>query len=540
MAFLEQDESSGPPSSGQNPLAAAQNPLAEAPEAGAPAAEQTLSQGASGNVTQASPTATNQPAAQRKTPNQGFTNIKNFIQANSSYNQGKGLAGKVADDVGGKVKAVDQAVKSGAEQTAQVQNAAGQQARTALAGAQPSVDMLGQGAAGDRTAAVDSIKKAQAAEFNGPMGLVDAANLARKAQETKALGSTLTSGDAGVKAGLKQLYSKPTYSAGQQKLDSLLINTGSKESLQDLRKQVVAGNQLDRQVNEADMAAKGNASAFSSEINAGKTALGQKITDALGSRVGDVTKKVADFNANREAQTARIDDTELAAAAQGAGYEVRQDPFGKRYVTIPGTGVKISTDQFRNMITGQSEEATLSNFDQGAVDDINALRGLGGKNDSVASDLSYQGLDRGISNNLDATSINNALSELAGAGVSDPAALKSNMAYSSAKDDIALLNNIATHGNDWKAAVKQGKQVDQAKAYMTPQESTQFDDINKQLGSLAGISSKSEMMRNREMTLRAQLDGLLNNVIGKAKAELPVAQARANRQAILNKYGFKG
>lgn len=164
----------------------------------------------------AAPTVANKPSSSGS-----FTNLTNYLNANSGYNQsGGGLAGKISSNVQGQAQDVQKSLDNAQQQfnTAAQQNAVSYDPNL-VGQATANASQFSQNASD--AGAFDKLLNAQ---YQGPTSLdqTQVAQLSNQAQNVGAL-ANLGQNESGRYALLSKLYGSPQYSQGQQSLDNLLI-----------------------------------------------------------------------------------------------------------------------------------------------------------------------------------------------------------------------------------------------------------------------------------------------------------------------------
>lgn len=192
-----------------------------------------------------------------------FTNISNYLQANAGYNKdGGGLAGKIAGNINNQGNAVKQEVNQAKDQF----NNAAQQNRVAYDDNTVNKALNDSTNFAQNDQNVDSFQKQLNAKYQGPQGIQNAEIMQNKAQNLQDLTNQTTT-EGGRFGLLKNMFNKPSYTGGQQKLDNLLLqgNQGQLKSLTGTRQ---LGNQVSNQVNNTNMGAVADAQKYKDEANA--------------------------------------------------------------------------------------------------------------------------------------------------------------------------------------------------------------------------------------------------------------------------------
>jgi len=168
-----------------------------------------------------------------------FTNIQQYMAANRAQN----VAGKVAGQVGSQVEETQQKLE-GAKAGFRQQVGAATQAMEAN---RQALQNLADKADED---IISSVRSGLETEYRGPSQLAGEQELAAQSQAVSGLaGMSQTAG--GREQLLRQLFGRPTYTAGQAALDSLLLGTGGKQ-LADVRARARA---VGREAQEAGLGA---------------------------------------------------------------------------------------------------------------------------------------------------------------------------------------------------------------------------------------------------------------------------------------------
>ncbi len=239
-------------------------------------------------------------AAPQGTKSGRFNNISTYLKANSGYNAaGGGLAGQVA----GNIQNQGNQVKETTNQAQNQFNSSAESNRVKYDGDTVNNAMNNSADFAKDDQNVNKFQSMLNAKYNGPQGIDNAHVIQNQAQNVKNL-TDQTSSEGGRFGLLKQMFNKPTYSGGQQKLDNLLLQ-GNRNQLNKLTGTRQLGAQTVNNVNQATNAATQAAGQFSQEAQ-----------DTQAKTRGDLTNAATQF------------DTDLTAKAQAA-QAGRDDKFNQ-------------------------------------------------------------------------------------------------------------------------------------------------------------------------------------------------------------------
>lgn len=171
-----------------------------------------------------------------------FVNLQKYMQAGKGQQFGEQVAGKVEGQGKESKQAVGQAAEAfkaaAAKGTAAGQAGIGGQGMTAeqlqqagQAFGKQAIQGAGADGLGDQQ--IGQFQKLISGQYAGPNQLQDVAKLRAQAQAAQQMGA-LAQSTGGQQQLLGQLYGRPTYTGGQQKLDTLLLG-GQQERLKQAR-----------------------------------------------------------------------------------------------------------------------------------------------------------------------------------------------------------------------------------------------------------------------------------------------------------------
>ena len=209
-----------------------------------------------------------------------FTNISSYLQANSGQN----LAGRVGENIQQKQTELQNQVGQAKDQFGrQAESSMGQiRAGGALAG---DLEKDPVAIAGDETKS-KQIGGALSAKYTGPQQLGNITQLQSGAQNLQQLaGGTAT--EAGRFGLLQQMFNRPTYTGGQQKLDNLLLQSDPRQ-LKQLQQSRVGAAQVGRELGVANTSAQTQAQRLAEEAANTQRALRGVIDTQSGKIVTDV------------------------------------------------------------------------------------------------------------------------------------------------------------------------------------------------------------------------------------------------------------
>jgi hypothetical protein len=365
-----------------------------------------------------------QPSAPQQKGSGRFTNLQNFMQANKNFAAGQGgLAGKMAGKVGQQVGQAKQTLASEKQKFGQTLGGIKQEATQTKEAMNPSLDYLKniqsskytydeQGnitgvkqaaQPGEMELAVqpetpaqpeldinkasENISKAQNLQYRGPESLGATKELEAQKQSLGELGKA-TATQEGRFGLLNRFFGRPTYSAGQQRLDQLLVQ-GNQEQLQNLRgtRQQTAqfGGAFDKAKSQAlqDVAQTrgevkdiaGQAQALTKES---ESAASQRLAANVEQR-NNLVRQVEMMGAQGQA--------ELKQSLANAGLDLDD----LRIALDPN--LAFQNPQIANAVLAATSQATEGTMDIEAAKRVNALRNLAGRKDLLAVGTEEAGSD---------------------------------------------------------------------------------------------------------------------------------------------------
>lgn len=232
------------------------------------------------------------PENKQNTSSGRFTNLNNYLKANQNYNKDNGgLAGKVVGNVQQQGQQLQNNIQ-GAQQTFQ------QQGQNAI-GQVNNLNTVQQAVSNPVSVAnnADDLAKVQAsanASYTGPNSLQDLTG----AQNQGTLEAKAQDYSSQVKQGqtesgrfnlLKNMFSRPSYSQGQQTLDNVLIQ-GNKDQLGALKGANRDVANVNNSLNAANSSAQQQATAFKNQANDIRT----QTNDLLNNRVTAENQAIQD------------------------------------------------------------------------------------------------------------------------------------------------------------------------------------------------------------------------------------------------------
>lgn len=205
-----------------------------------------------GSKTASTPTAGQGTSSNTNPTTSGsFTNLQNYITANSNFNNGQGLGAKVNNDLSNKGQNISNQANQG---YSNFKNQADQNNIAAYDtnGNQTEGYSQAQSTLQNPTQAspdqVSNFTKYRDASYKGPTSIDNSATLQNNAQDFKTL-TGQTQNEAGRFNLLSNLYGNPGYSGGQQGVDNLILQ-GDKKNLNNLKQSRSLGNAVSQNVNQ--------------------------------------------------------------------------------------------------------------------------------------------------------------------------------------------------------------------------------------------------------------------------------------------------
>lgn len=236
---------------------------------------------------------TGAPAAGTKSGR--FTNISNYLQANSGYNKaGGGLAGKIAGNINNQGQAVKQEVGKARDEfnTAAQQNRVGYDEGTVNNALNDSTNFA------QNAQNVDKFQQQLNAKYQGPQGIQNAEKVQNNAQNLQNLTNQTTT-EGGRFGLLKNMFNKPTYTGGQQKLDNLLLQ-GNQGQLKNLTGTRQLGNQVVNEVNTTNQKAIEEAQKYKDEAAATSQQTREQFLNSLTGFDTGLNDRANQLNIDRE------------------------------------------------------------------------------------------------------------------------------------------------------------------------------------------------------------------------------------------------
>lgn len=302
---------------------------------GQPVQTSTGNQGATVGSTPApaTPSTSTSTGTGPKTSSGRYTNLAAFVNANKGFNQGQGLAGKVAGNI----------QNMASQQGQQLQNVQQQFGKQSAEGSSQFTAPAAPVTPGQPAAQPNSVESAQQytqqllsnpvqakaedqqkfggllnAEYKGPQGLDQTQGGGSLSSNLQGLQNTAkqTQTEPGRFNLLRQMFGNSNYSRGQQSLDNLLMNS-NKDQVKQLQGTQAAAGQATAQYQQAQKAAADQAANLTQQ--AGQ--IQQATRGALGQNIQQFD--AAQAQRAQEAQNARAGEV---ARAQAAAKEGKLDP----------------------------------------------------------------------------------------------------------------------------------------------------------------------------------------------------------------------
>lgn len=230
-----------------------------------------------------------------------YTNISNYLKANQGYNQAQGgLAGKI----GGNIQQEQQKTADAIAQSKTQFGQASQQGRN-----QFNQGLYGQ-ATGDAANFVQDPKLMQQFQqmrennYSGPNDLTNAQALQGQVGNIQDL-TNQTGSEGGRFNLLRQMFNKPSYTSGQQRLDQLLLQ-GNQGQLGQLAGTRRLANQAAQGLSQASQAAQNQAQGYQNEALATQKQVGEGVTGEMTNEDKSISDKVTAAEKFRTEQLPRI------------------------------------------------------------------------------------------------------------------------------------------------------------------------------------------------------------------------------------------
>jgi hypothetical protein len=324
-----------------------------------------------------------------------FTNISNYLKANQGYNQqGGGLAGKIAGNIKEQGNQASQNInkaKSEFEQNAQANRT---QFDSGLVN--NALNNATDFAQNDQN--VTNFQKQLNAKYSGPEALQNANLLQNQAQNVQNL-TAQTASEGGRYNLLRNMFNKPTYSTGQQKLDNLLLQ-GNRNQLKSLTGTRTIGNQVNNAANAATNDAIAKAQQFKDEAAQTAQQTNEQYNQVVSEKQAQLEQQKAQAEADRKALQERL----------SGGLSARE--LAAEDLTKLGLqeGAETYGVNLADYFTANSAPATIQNTaTQDQALNMNALAKLAGK---VAQfDPTAAGSFANSQYNFDKTALDSALGQ---------------------------------------------------------------------------------------------------------------------------------
>lgn len=265
-----------------------------------------LGGGQSSTISSGGPIAPTSSGPSQQRSSGRFVNLQKYLQANKDFNkEGGGIAGRVTEKVQEKGQQTSQGIgqlSSGFQQQAQggrIQYNAG---------------LIGQAIADPTAATKDpgrfaAIKQQMSGQYGGPQNLQQVDGYQQSQQQVQNLQDIAQNSQApgGRFNLLKQTFNRPTYSTGQTRLDSLLLNRGDKSQLQNLinTSQQVAQDQT-QGLSSAEQQASQLASQYQQEAAGTAAQTEETFRTGINDFTGGLNRLVDQARAQQEAARAEL------------------------------------------------------------------------------------------------------------------------------------------------------------------------------------------------------------------------------------------
>ena len=225
-------------------------------------------------------------------PNQagsGFTNLSRYLQANRSNKLGQTVASGVQQAGQQARGAVQQAGQQFQEKAGQERQRLGEQE-------QKAGQIIGAATGETGEEDVKTVQNVLGAEFKGPTGVQNAEEVRARVQEAGSLGRA--GGSEAGRFGLLQRYvgqGRPAYSAGQQRLDQMLLGQTGQQQLRQARAGAVGlESEAERQIAAATEQGK--------ELQGKARQVAEATKGKLGQSIKSYDEAMAAQLANQQAQ----------------------------------------------------------------------------------------------------------------------------------------------------------------------------------------------------------------------------------------------
>jgi hypothetical protein len=298
------------------------------------------------------------PGQQQAGSSGQFQNLHKFIQANNPGQFGQQFQNKVGQVAQQGQQAIGQAAtqfKTQAGQAGQQLNQVGQGVQQAGTGLNSNDDTAFNTATGQLGAGLN-------AKYEGPQNLANQDQLALQAQQAGAIGNAAGT-DSGRFALLQKFFNKPTYNAGQGRLDNLLLS-GQTGALNQVRQQ---GRQVGSQLSQAQQEAAAQAGSLgqqATDIQNQAQGLGSNVATGLeGGLKADASKwldEAGAFNDPNSVKRAFIDQNQ------------KYGPGGWAHGTLNIGGTALNTDQLAKLVDSGMAGVQGGSLDSAALAKLKA------------------------------------------------------------------------------------------------------------------------------------------------------------------------
>jgi hypothetical protein len=236
-----------------------------------------------------------------------FTNITNYLNANKNFNQGTGLGGKIVNNV----QQQNQNLNNNVQTAQQNFNTQADQNRRQYDANFVNNTINNATTAVNNTEDVNKFNQMRDASYQGPTQLQDTPKLQVQAQNINDTTSQLGT-EQGRFNSLRQMFNRPTYSAGQQKLDNVFLQNDPNQVKQ-LNNARVLGNQAQNTVNQANTQAQAKAQLYQNEAADTKQQTQGALNKAFSDQDAALQAKVDQGNALNQRLASELKNGTISA-----------------------------------------------------------------------------------------------------------------------------------------------------------------------------------------------------------------------------------
>jgi hypothetical protein len=227
-----------------------------------------------------------------------FTNISNYLKANQNAN----LAGKVV----GNIENQSNQVKQGLDQAKSQFSNQAEQSRVQANNPFVQSAIQDPNSVANDPSQLQQFERLRDAQYTGPQGLQDAQKLQAGVQNVQSM-TRQTGSEGGRFNLLRQMFNKPTYSGGQQKLDNLLLQNNP-DQMNKLRGTNVVAGRIGQDLNQSAKRSADVAQQYATEALQTRDSTRNALTTEEQARQNEILGRLAQTQASRTAAQQASED----------------------------------------------------------------------------------------------------------------------------------------------------------------------------------------------------------------------------------------